>query len=135
MGHFFVSQNLKDQQSLFPAHRVEWEESAVAYPIMRQGNVAGCFLVSSTQPNYFSSSHISLIQNYAELMVLAFEPEDFYGLECIELGMMPSHSVQKDHIMNFRQRVSKVIIESSKRQQFINSIQAEQIVWQQLEEE
>ncbi|HEX6483015.1 MAG TPA: helix-turn-helix domain-containing protein [Ktedonobacteraceae bacterium] len=124
-----------ERQNLFPGSWVEHEESAVACPITYEGRVAGCLLVSSTQPGYFLPFRQQLIQNYADLMVLAFFPEEFHALEEIELYPMPPTQVQVEHFSHLRQRISDVMLESYKKQRPINVIEAEQIVWQQIEKE
>ena len=43
---------------------------------------------------------------------------------------MPSHEMQKDYFYNFRHRVTEVM-----KQQPVHNRRAEEIVWQQLEEE
>src|SRR5581483_1549380 len=57
--------------NLFPVQWVEWEESAMAYPIMMADQIAGCLLVSSTQPDYFLSlARQKLVQQYAKLLLV-----------------------------------------------------------------
>ena len=124
-------QNIPQDRSPLPAHQVEFELSAAAHPILFTGRIAGCLLISSTQVNFFlSPSRLSLIQRYADLVALAFETEDFYEPQDIELQMMPSHEVQKNYFANFRQRVTQVM-----KTYPVHNLQAEQMVWQQLEEE
>ncbi|GAC1379216.1 MAG: hypothetical protein NVS4B7_05040 [Ktedonobacteraceae bacterium] len=130
------TQNVDDEQSLIPAHKVEYEKSASVHPILYAGRVAGCLLVSSTQYNYFlSQARFALIEQYANLLALAFEPEEFYEPDEIELRVMPSQQIQKQHFADFRQRVANAMLEASRNKQPVNSIVAEQMVWQQLEEE
>jgi hypothetical protein len=127
-------QNLKQQDS-FKGHMIEELESATAYPILRRSRIAGCIVVTSTQRNYFTLLRLALIQHYANLLSLAFEPEEFYDLRRIELGVMPPNSIQKPYFSKFRQRVIQVMEKSLSNCRPISSIMAEQIVWQQLEEE
>src|SRR6266581_7027894 len=89
LGHLVVNQNLSENQSLSPGYHGLWEESAAAAPIMLEGNVAGCMLVSSTQPGYFVPSRQTLIESYADLIALAFEPDEFYEARYVELGLVP----------------------------------------------
>lgn len=128
-------QDRSESPTLYPARWLDWEESAVACPIMREGRFAGCLLVSSTQPRYFVPHREALIQNYAELMVLAFEPEEFYDPHDIQLGLMPNFDEQEKCFNTLRQRVAKAMVEGSKRQPPVTIMEAEQLVWQQLEEE
>jgi citrate lyase synthetase len=102
---------------------------------MLEGNVAGCVLVSSTQPNYFLQSQQTLIQSYADLIALAFEPDEFYDTRHIELGLVPFQEVQRSYLSGFRQRLNETMLQATKIQQPLTIFQAEQIVWQQFEEE
>lgn len=123
-------QNILEENTL-PAHQVEHEISAAVHPILYTGRIAGCVLISSTQPGYFvSPARLALIAEYANLLALAIEPEDFYDPQDIALMMMPLHSEQKKHFATFRQRVTRVLTTTS-----LNNLQAEQYVWEQLEEE
>lgn len=134
--HYLALQNVEESHSLIPVSHVEHEKSAAIYPILYTGRVAGCLTVSSTQYNYFlSQSRLSLIQHYANLIAIAFDPKDFYDPQDIELRIMPAHQIQKKSFSNFRQLVANTMIEGSRNGQPVNSIQAEQTVWQQLEAE
>jgi transcriptional regulator with XRE-family HTH domain len=117
--------------NLFPVQWAEGEESAIAYPIMMADRIAGCLLVSSTQPDYFlSQARQKLVQQYAELLLVAFEPDNFYDLRSVDLGRMPSYEQQRSYLSNFRQRVADVMI-----RQRVDVVQAERIVWQCIEDE
>ena len=76
-----------------------------------------------------------MIQQYADLIALAFEPEEFYEPQDIQLRVMPSHSLQKLYFADFRQRVANAMRDSIGTDRPLNNIEAEQLVWQQLEEE
>ncbi len=128
-------QNLSVKQSLHPFQQTQWEQSAAVYPIMHKERVAGTFIISSTQTDYFTPSRLKLGQDFADLLVLAFKPEDFYELGCIKPEIMPSEDVQRSYLAQFQQRVTAVIMRASRQQQPISSIEAEQLVWQELEEE
>ena len=100
------------------------------------GRIAGVFLVSSTQYNHFlSHSRGTLAQSYADLLALAFEPEDFYEPEDIALCVMPYHNEQKEYFAPFRYLVSKALKEAAQNNEPINNTEAEMRVWQQLEEQ
>jgi len=133
--HLIVNQNLREDQSRFPGYRGEDEESAVACPIVLEGKIAGSLLVSSTQPDYFLPFRITLIENYAELITLAFEPEEFYEPQRIELGILPPQHVQQPYLSMFRQRFLETMQQAAMNQHPISTNQAEQIVWQQLAED
>ncbi len=134
-GRIVVNQNLKMGPSLFPAYRGEWEESAVAAPITFEGNIAGSLLVSSTQPNYFVPSRLNLVTSYADLIGLAFGSEEFYGPECIDLYLLPPPAEQRGHLSRLRQRLIDIMMQARRNSQPIYLMEAEQLVWQQIEEE
>jgi hypothetical protein len=127
--------DLRLNRTFLPTYQAEHEISAVACPIMRACRVAGCLLFSSTQPDYFASEvYIELVNAYTRLISLAFDASDFYNPDLIDLHIMPPPEVQQVHISSFRQRVLKLMQESSNSAQRLASAQAEQMVWQQFEE-
>ncbi|GAC1623124.1 MAG: hypothetical protein NVS4B7_14460 [Ktedonobacteraceae bacterium] len=134
-GHLEANQMLGKRLNLSLGYKSVWEESAAAIPIMQEGKIAGSLLVSSTQPNYFPPERCALIEGYAELIALAFDAPDFYELQQIELGFLPPYDVQLPHFFNFRQRIAQTMTQGIKNKQLINIVQAEQTVWQQIEEE
>jgi len=135
LGHLVTNQDLNADSSRAPGYQSDLEESAAAAPIIRAGNIAGSLLVSSVRPDYFSPLQCTLIENYAELIALAFDPSDFYEAPCIALGTLPSFQVQRSHFSNFRQRVVETVLQAARNRQPITSIQADLLVWQQFEEE
>jgi len=127
--------DLRSNRTFLPAYQGEHEISAVAAPIMRASRVAGCLLFSSTQPNYFASEErLTLVSAYTHLIALALDVSDFYNPNLIDLYIMPPLEVQQIHIGSFRQRVLKLMQESSNSEHRLPSAQAEQLVWQQFEE-
>jgi len=129
-------QDLARETYRLPAHRAEHELSATAVPLLYANQVAGCVLVSSTQPNYFiSSARLSLISDYTRLIALAFKPEQFYPPQWIELRVIPSFEVQQGKLSSFRNRVIALMKEASSEKQALSRTQAEELVWQQLEAE
>ena len=124
-------QNLQDESNPLPAHQTDHELSAAVHPIMFSGRIAGCVLISSTQPDYFiSTSRLTLIRKYANLFALAFDPDDFYRQEDIALLPMPPHDIQAGYFAGFRNRVTEAMVKHG-----LITIQAEQFVWEELEEE
>lgn len=130
-----IIESREERNNIYPAHWIEWEESAAAYPITYDGMIAGSLLVSSTRANYFVPFRRTLIQNYARLMALAFEPGDFYPPEQIDLRLMPHYSLQEKYLVQVRRRVSDVMLQAARNQQPIDLFQAQDRVWRQLEEE
>src|SRR5438874_6631271 len=135
LGRLVENQDLSEKQSLSPGYHGQWEESAAAAPIMLEGKVSGCLLVSSSQPNYFQQSRQTLIESYADLIALTFDAIEFYDTWQIELGLVPFQEVQKLYLSGFRQRLSETMIQATKNQQPLTIFEAEQIVWQQFEQE
>jgi hypothetical protein len=68
------------------------------------------------------------------LIALAFNPEDFYEPGCIELGVMPPQPVQQPYLSGFRQRLVDTMLQAARKGQPITITQAEQFVWQDIEE-
>lgn len=134
LGHQLAI-NFPDQSLRAPVRWLQWEQSAIACPLIQEERVAGCLLASSTQPDYFSPSRQALFQKYAELLLLAFVPEAFYPLGDLMLQPMPSLEVQQAHFSLARQRVSTVLLEAVKERHPISIMEAEQMVWQGIEEE
>src|SRR6266571_2964511 len=130
-----ANQNIKEGQTFFPVLRTEYEESAAACPLLRGNRVAGCLLVASNKVNYFTPARQALIQNYANLLVLACEPEAFYDQQSIELGIMPSLEAQQPYFAHFQQRVTDLMVRTAAEEHPMTRTQAELEIWQQLEEE
>lgn len=134
-GHVITVQNYEELQRLFPTYTLTWEESAIAIPLLQAHRVAGSLTVASTQSHYFTQARQDLIQKYADLLVLAFEHQHFFDLQHIELEMMPPYEVQKPLLGEFQQRVTQHMILSSQSNHPLTRPEAEQVVWQEFEEE
>ena len=130
-----VNQNLREKRIYVAGYRGQWEESAASTPIKRCGGVAGSLLVSSTQPDYFVPARCMLVEQYAALLASAFACEDFYEPQLIELGLVPSAQEQRPYFSGFQQRVLQLMKEAAREQRPMTYSQAEQQVWQQIEEE
>jgi len=125
-----------EKETMFPAHRVEYEKSCAIYPILYTGRIAGCLIASSAETNHFiSSTRLSLLQKYTDLLALAIEPENFYEPEEIQLRVMPNQQTQREHFADFRQRVASTMIEAARRNKPLNNLEAEDFVWRELEAE
>ena len=131
-----IVQNLDEENNLMPTSRVDFEKSAAIYPILCSGRIAGVLLISSTQYNHFLlQTRTALAQSYADLIALSFDSEDFYAPEDIALGVMPTHKEQKLYFAKFRQLITDTMIAAASRHRPVSNIEADQIVWQRLEEE
>ena len=135
IAHLDVNQSLTEPSGREAGYAAQWEESAVAVPIMQLGKAAGSLLVSSTRPDYFSPARCALIESYAELLMLAFDPEEFYELKRIELVPLPPREVQLPYLAGFASRVAQVMAQSARDGYPMNVLQAQQVVWQQIEQE
>lgn len=129
-----VVQSREESSNVYPAHWVEWEESAAAFPIILANTVAGCLLVSSRQPGFFLPFRINLLENYTELLSLAFEPEDFYHLDQIDLRVMPHYARQEQYMSHIQQRISTIMIQAVNNHQPMNLAEAQQVAFRELEE-
>jgi len=134
-GHMAAIQDI-NETALLPAYQTGHEVSAIASPILFANRIAGCLLLSSTQRNYFlSQARQALVLGYTRLIALAFEREEFYPSTLIDLRVMPSLEVQRELFVGFQQRVHTIMRESSNRQHLLAFQEAEQLAWQQIEEE
>ncbi len=125
-----------DAEHTFPVSRGEHERSCAIYPLLYAGRIAGAFMVSSTQPNYFlPQARFSLVQAYADLTALAFEPEDFYEQDQIALSIMPEQEQQKSYFTQFRDIFTGVQRDAINNKTPLSSTQMEQRVWQVLEKQ
>src|SRR5207244_11702040 len=113
----------------------EHEVSVLAFPISRGNRVAGVLLVSSVLAGFFTPTRLSLIHRYADLLVLAFDSEDFYEPEMLNLAVMPEAPEQQRQLSTFHRRVAAILTQAAQQQQPMNTMQAELQVWQQFAEE
>ena len=132
-GHPSIIQNEAEMLRMFATHHFDPNKSSVAYPILLDSRVAGALYIASVQNSYFSLARQNLLANYADLMALAFEPEDYYDLQKIELSIMPPFRIQQPLLADFQNRVLRQMLAQDRYP--LTRIQAERIVWQELEEE
>lgn len=123
------------EEHLCAAMIIEQERSAAAFPLFRAGRVAGCLLVSSTQPFFFSPSRTSALDAYASLLALAFADADFKPLSGIDFGAMPFYAQQQPVLATLRQRMRQIQSEAIKKGKALSHEQMEQRAWQEIEEE
>jgi hypothetical protein len=133
MGHAIIVQNRQEKERLFPMHLPGQIESFIAFPILLADRTAGGLGIGSTQSNNFTPTLIDLIQEYTNLIVLAFEPHEFYDLRQIELGLMPEYARQAPRLVKFQQRVTQHLIKATQEHRPLTRPEAEQTVWHELE--
>lgn len=134
-GRQLTVEDRSDRLGFYPVRWETWEESASIAPIWFEERLAGCLVVSSTQPRYFLPFREALVERYAYLMMLAFDAQHFYAQRDIQLLPMPDRDAQKQRAVNFRQRISDILTEAVHKQQAVTIEEAERLVWQQLEAE
>jgi hypothetical protein len=104
--HGVMIPNLRETTIITPPHSLQDAQAAAAYPLMRQGHIAGVLIASACQTNFFSSERLTLIEKYADLMRLAFYDEEFFPSSLIDLALMPPWEVQNTYFSAFRSRVN-----------------------------
>jgi hypothetical protein len=133
-GRPVTIENLQETRLMAPPD-IPGLGSLSVYPLLRAGRIAGTFNVVSSEPGYLLPSRNALIQQYSNLVALTFAPEGWYALEDIHLHMMLPPQLQVPYLTRFRERVLEVRREAAHTQQSMTIAQAEQIVWQRIEEE
>ena len=123
-----------NKDHLLPAYQTEFEVSAAAHPILLEGCIAGCLLASSTETGYFSPKRMSQLGTFSDIISLAFNKEEFYPTELVELHIMPHAPTQRPYLGSFRQNVTQTIIKAAQKQKHIDNFEAERMVWQEVEE-
>jgi len=135
-GRAEVIDDLENQTTLLPFSPREHVVSVAASPVMHANRITGCLLFSSTQPAHFQSEgRRSLINDYTQLLAPVFLPEQFYELSQIQLWPMPPAEIQYRTFANFQRRVNGLLKEAYAASQLLTRLQAEEQVWQQIEEE
>ncbi len=133
-GRPVIMPNRSTKDVLFPNHIVEWEESALAYPIVSSNRIAGCLYLSSTLQDFFTEVRQELVRGYIDLLSLTFEQNEFYALADIELGMMPPYRFQRSYLKQFQLLVSQYI-KDIQGKQLVTRYDAEQAVLRLIETE
>lgn len=135
MNYRGASVGSRDAASFTPANWTDFEQSAIASPILRQARVAGALLASSVRAHYFGEIHQDILGHYAHLAVLLFSPEEFYDSSDVMLGVMPPLAQQLPLFESFEQRISLKFEEARLRRAPITIQQARLRVWQDIAEE
>ncbi len=133
----FVFQDIHGDGDLdiLSVYQNEHPASVVALPIKKNGRIAGCLLVLSTQPNFFTPNRLKIIQQYCHLVVIAIEDDEWYEQQQIELRLMPPLRVQQEYLAQFQKRVSTAIKQAHRDGHPKNWLEAEREVQQRIEAE
>ncbi|HEY7414932.1 MAG TPA: GAF domain-containing protein [Ktedonobacteraceae bacterium] len=126
--------NSQDEVTFFPVQWTEHERSTASFPILRHGCIVGGLIVSSAREFFFTPPRLAVIEDYAHLASCIFEPEESFGSNEIELGVMPSYAHQYSYFSGYNERVSQKLVEAEAAGRPITLQQARQFVWQDLEE-
>jgi len=135
MNYRSVTVSSREADTFTPANWTDYEQSAIASPILRQARVAGALLASSARAHYFDEAHQTLLDHYAHLTALLFRPEEFYDAADIMLGVMPPLAQQLPYFEKIEQRVKLKFEEARLRKETITIQQASLYVWQDIAEE
>jgi hypothetical protein len=123
-----------EEWKLLSVYQYECTASAAVVPIQRQGQSAGCFLVLSTQPDFFTEHALTILRRYCELTAIAMRDDEWYAPKQFALHAMPSASTQQPYLDCFFDRVS-MLCKNQADGSFTSSLQAERAVYQQIEAE
>jgi hypothetical protein len=134
--HPYVLQPLlcPEERNLLSMYQDEYATSGAAVPLLKQEQCAGCFLILSTQSNFFTARVLTILQRYCELMAIALHDDEWYAPEQFALHVMPSSSTQQAYLACFFDRVSTLCKDQANRP-LANALQAERVVYQQIEAE
>jgi transcriptional regulator with XRE-family HTH domain len=126
----------RDENTRFPVHWTEYEQSAVAVPIARYGQLCGCLLAASAVPDYFQENNlrVRLLEKYASLATLLFDAGDFYAPEAIHLGFMPPFEMQLPYFQDFNRFLQQQFRLAQIRGIHYTLEQARHQVWREIEE-
>ncbi len=135
IGRFIVVQGLAEKERRYVIRYEPTEGSVVTCPIMKSDNAAGCLYVFVPRQNYFTQERLDLVRAYANLLIPGFEESEFYSLSDIDLGIMPSLSLQLPIFADFQMRVTRYMVQKQVEGSLITRPQAEQIIWKKIENE
>lgn len=123
------------KETLLPAYQTEDEMSAAAAPIMLEGKIAGCLLASSTEIGHFTQQRLTLLALFSDLVSLALDPGEFYPPEIIQLGVMRYKRAdgQRAILRRYPGLVQARLLESYQTPHPLTYLEAEEIVWSELE--
>lgn len=107
----FVSQDLQSEgvEELLFTHQDEYTRSIAAFCLQRETTLAGALVVASTQPHFFTSSIQALLQQYCNMLVIAMRDDEFYRVQQVNLGRMPSIAHQQDILRRMYRQVGEAV--------------------------
>jgi hypothetical protein len=75
------------------------------------------------------------MEHYANLLSLAFEAEQFFDPDRIQLQVLPSVQEQLPIVETFQARVSRTLVEAAAHHEFLPLVLVQRRIWQEIEEE
>lgn len=83
-------QRLLEFESFFQKEKIA---SLAAYPVQREGALAGVLVICASQPDFFTGARRKLMGEYTQLYALAFSDQDFYGHLTLNREELPRQEV------------------------------------------
>ncbi len=133
-GRLVVKQDLESLNDFMPGYSGPLEKSAVAAPIMLADEFAGSLLVASTQTNYFLPFRCRLVENYADLLAVTLNQEDFYPRGSIQLAFLPPYVEQQKYFSWVSRKRMEIMSDALMKRAPITIVEADKRAWQKLEE-
>jgi hypothetical protein len=122
-----------DRQAISEFPFPDTVRSLVLLPIQYRAKLAGCFLVTSSIPDYFNAERQKIVYELGITLALAFDQRDFYAIKRLAFANLPEFSSQvareglypfRDRLRNLRNRLDEA-----------NQKQLERLAIQELEED
>jgi hypothetical protein len=127
--------NKDDHPDFQPLHLDKNTVSVAALLLQKDERIAGCLLICSTQPHFFTPDRLAIARQYRNLLVVAISDGEFYEQQQIELSSMPPVTVQREYLIHFHKRVSSAIKQAQLDGYSMQWLEAEQEVRQHIEAE
>jgi hypothetical protein len=129
-----IVQDLEHSQNLFPFRPYPHMCSAIAWPLQREGKLAGCLTIVSTQRDYFTSTLQPFVEVYANTLALSFRDNEFYPLQSIALRNIPllSEQKQQEQTIQFHDYIRQL---KQERKDRLSETDLEKLALQHLEAE
>jgi hypothetical protein len=104
-------------------------------PLRQASSIAGSLGVFSRQKQDFPPIRQNLIEHYTDLLASTIPAQDYYPLHQIQLGLMPTFTLQTPHLSSLQRRIQQQLLQAQETGIHVSYQQAEQQVWQELERE
>jgi hypothetical protein len=128
--------NSKEELTFCPVQWTDHEKSAATFPVLNQARVAGGLVASSSIEHFFTEARVALLQDYANLAGLIFEPKEYHAFADIDLWEMPDYKQQEKYMFRqFNQRISRKFSDALNEQKHLSIHDAKLQAWQDMETE